>query len=93
MNTQDKTKTTMRDILQLAIVRLRFAGDVKALYSIAFKLTTGRDIFSLDLDSDKDIVDALNTTLKVQGFSSLDMNSIKLGCIPVISFKLNSEVK
>lgn len=93
MNTQDKTKTTMRDILQLAIVRLRLAGDVKALYSIAFQLTTGRDIFFLDLDSDKDIIDVLNTTLKEQGFMPLDMNSIKLDCIPVISFKLNSEVK
>ena len=93
MGTQDKTKTKMRDILQLAIVRLKLTRDVKALYSIAFQLTTGRDRFSLDLDSDKDIIDVLNTTLKEQGFMPLDMNSIKLDCIPVISFKLNSEVK
>jgi hypothetical protein len=93
METQDKTKTKMRDILQLAIVRLKLTRDVKALYSIAFQLTTGRDTFSLDLDSDKDIIDVLNTTLKEQGFMPLDMNSIKLDCIPVISFKLSSEVK
>lgn len=85
--------TTMRDILQLAIVRLRFAGDVKALYSIAITLTAAEDIFYLDLDSDKDIIYALDTTLKEQGFSSLGMNSIKLSGISVILLKLNSGVK
>lgn len=90
---KNKETTIMRDIMQHAIVRLRLEGNVEALYNIAFRLSTGEDIFTLDLNSNKDIIDTLDAILKEKGFSPLDANSTKFSNISLITIRLKAVVK
>ncbi len=92
MGTQNNIKT-MRDILQLAIVKFKFEKKSDALYRIAFGLSAGRNTLYLDVDSDKEIIDELERLLEQEGFGSLEMNSERLFVIPVVAFKLQAKVK
>ena len=85
--------TTMRDIMQMAIVRLKKQGNVEALYNIAIRLTNETDSFTFDFDLNKDILNTLETILKEKGFSPLEMNCTKFSSISIITIRLNASVK
>ena len=89
--------TTMRDVIQKAIIYLKFTdsygSNINALYDLALMLSVGGNTIQLELDSNKDIIDVLETILKEKGFSPLDLNCTKFNHRSIITIRLNSVVR
>ena len=85
--------TTMRDIIEMAMLRLKIERNTDALYDMAIRLTNDTDSFTFDFDYNKDILNVLETILKEKGFSPLDMNCTKFSSINIITIRLATVVK
>jgi hypothetical protein len=90
---EDTEITTMRDIIEIAMLRLKIERNTEALYDMAIRLTNDTDSFTFDYDDNKDILNTLETILKENGFSPLDMNCTKFSSINIITIRLATVVR